>query len=171
MGDLLIVDGYNIIYNWDSLAERAQKELEWSRIELEIILEDYAGYSGKEILLVYDGSAAERSSYVRGQLTVVYTSEEETADQYIERAVQEHKDGKTGIQISVATSDSVEQSVVQGLGAARISAREFKIQIENARGSRQNYVESLPRRSPLESRVDPGIYDKLEKIRRGIKRD
>jgi predicted RNA-binding protein with PIN domain len=169
--DLLIVDGYNIIYNWEELAGRAQQDFEWSRLELIAILEDYAGFSGKDVLLVFDGSAPERSFQRKGPLEIVYTAAEETADQYIERVVQEHKDAGSGVSISVATSDGAQQSMVLGLGASRIPVRELRLMVGRAKAGQRGVAQGLKRRTPLESRVDPGVYEKLEKMRRGIKKD
>ena len=170
MKELLIVDGYNIIYNWESLAQRAQEDMGWARLELMSVLEDYAGFNNIDVLLVFDGyqsAAAERTQEKRGPLTTVYTRADETADQYIERCVQEHKDAQTGVSVSVATSDGVQQSIILGLGAARIPSRELRLLVEAAKGSQRALINATQKRSLLESRVDKNVADKLEKMRRG----
>ena len=170
MKTLLIVDGYNVIHGWPSLALRAQENLEWAREELIGVLEDYAGFAGTDVLLVFDAhmsAAADRTEVTKGPLTIVYTRAEETADQYIERRVQEHKDAQTGVQISVATSDGTEQSLVLGLGAARVPARELRQLVEAAKDRQRGLAGAPQTRSPLESRVTQHVIDKLEAIRRG----
>ena len=170
MKELLIVDGYNVIHGWTPLKSRAQEDLEWAREELVAILEDYAGFCGTDVLLVFDAhlsAAAERSVETKGPLTIVYTRADETADQYIERFVQEQKDAQTGVQISVATSDGTEQSLVLGMGAARVPARELGQLIEAAKARRHGLADAVKARTPLESRVEKHVIDKLEAIRRG----
>lgn len=174
MKELLIVDGYNIIFNWELLSRRAQDDMNWARLELIGILEDYAGFCGINVLLVFDAHqsmAAERTIETKGPLQIVYTRSDETADQYIERCVQEHKDAKSGARISVATSDGAEQSLVLGLGAARVPSRELKQMVESAKNRQRSLIRDSQCRSPLESRVDKDVMDELERIRRGIKED
>ncbi|MFZ5974425.1 MAG: NYN domain-containing protein [Bacillota bacterium] len=175
MKELLIVDGYNIIFNWESLAEKAQEDMEWARLELIQILEDYAGFSGIDVLLVFDAyqnPGAERTRETKGPLTIVYTRSDETADQYIERCVQEHKDAQTDLRISVATSDGVQQSLVLGMGATRVPSRELRLMVEAAKGRQRGIIKTVQKRSAaLENRVDKGVFDKLERIRRGTERD
>jgi len=85
--------------------------------------------------------------------------------------VQEHKDAGSGVSISVATSDGAQQSMVLGLGASRIPVRELRLMVGRAKAGQRGVAQGLKRRTPLESRVDPGVYEKLEKMRRGIKKD
>lgn len=174
MKELLIVDGYNVIYNWEFLAGRAQEDMEWARLELMDILEDYAGFCGISVLLVFDAyqsTAAERTLETRGPLTIVYTRSEETADQYIERCVQEHKDAQAPVRISVATSDGVQQSLILGLGATRVPSRELRLMVEAAKSRQRGVIKTTQKRNLLENRVDKCVIDKLEKIRRGPEKD
>ena len=88
MTPLQIDDGYNIIGAW-SEAEKKGRPLDESRDRLMRQLEDYAGFSGEEILLVFDGYQSERTTTTEekhGDLTLALTRHGETADSYIERA-------------------------------------------------------------------------------------
>ena len=91
MKPLLIVDGYNVIGAW-SEAEKKGWSLDESRDRLMRQLEDYAGFSGEEILLVFDGYQSERTTTTEekhGDLTLIFTRHGETADSYIERAAEQ----------------------------------------------------------------------------------
>ncbi len=135
MKPLLFVDGYNIIGAWGQ-AHKENWPLDISRDKLAHLLEDYAGYTGQEVWLVYDGYKAERptrSVDKRSQITIVYTKHGETADQFIERMCHEMPKYR---QARVATSDATEQTVILGRGATRLSARELlgELQQERSRG-------------------------------------
>lgn len=135
MKPLLYVDGYNIIGAWPQ-ADKENWPLDECRDRLIHLLEDYAGYTGQEVWLVFDGYRTERPLRTiepRKELTVVYTRHGETADHYIERMCQllpKYREAR------VATSDSVEQTLILGRGATRLSAREFwrEVRQERARG-------------------------------------
>lgn len=116
MKPLLIVDGYNVIGAW-SEAEKKGWSLDESRDRLMRQLEDYAGFSGEEILLVFDGYQSERTTTTEekhGNLTLVFTRHGETADSYIERAAAQTPRYR---ELRVATSDGLEQSQVLSSGA------------------------------------------------------
>lgn len=164
---LLIVDGYNIIYYWDYLAKIAQKDFEWARLALINMLEDYAGFSDKDILLVFDGAGTSRDLISKGRVEIVFSKGNETADDYIERRVQEYKDSKEDIYICVATSDWAEQSMVMGLGATRMSARELVKMLNENKSKQREIIGSLKSPSKLESRIQDDVYQELDKIRRG----
>ena len=135
MKPLLYVDGYNIIGAWRE-AERNEWPLDECRDRLTLLLEDYAGYTGQEVWLVFDGHKAARplrSVEPKAGLTLVYTKHGETADQFIERMCQllpKYREAR------VATSDSVEQMLILGRGATRLSARELwrELKAEQSRG-------------------------------------
>lgn len=127
--EYLFVDGYNIINSWEILKELKDIDLESARDKLMEILSEYKHYSGIEIILVFDahmvkGSAGTEIDY-KG-LKVVYTRENDTADHYIEREVNEL--GRIR-RVRVATSDWMEQQIVLGRGGTRISARELEMEI------------------------------------------
>ena len=122
MKPLLYVDGYNIIGAWPD-ANRENWPLDDCRDRLIHLLQDYAGYTGQEVCLVFDGYKADRplrSVETRADLTVVYTRHGETADHYIERMCQQLPKYR---EARVATSDSIEQTLILGRGATRLSAR------------------------------------------------
>lgn len=123
--EIVLVDGYNIIYAWENLARLASRSLYDARDELVRMLANYAGYRKIDLIVVFDAylvrggvGSCERV----GPIHVVYTKEKETADAYIE---------KTSVALAkeyfvrVATSDAIEQMIVLGAGAYRVSASEF----------------------------------------------
>ncbi len=130
--DYLIVDGYNIIFAWDNLKKTASENLDAARSDLINILSNYQGYSGYEIVLVFDaykvkGNRRHSEKYIN--INVVYTQENETADSYIEKLSHDLSEKH---RVKVATSDNAEQMIIFGSGAMRISANELKMNIENA---------------------------------------
>ncbi len=127
--DYLLVDGYNIIFAWDSLKALAADSLDHAREQLMHLLMNYQGYKQCEVILVFDaykckGHGEETEQH--GNITVVYTREAETADSYIERV---SKKLIRGNRVRVATSDALEQLIILGNGAMRISAREFELEM------------------------------------------
>lgn len=119
----LLVDGYNIIFAWSELKELARQDIKAARDRLLDILSNYAGYSDQIVIVVFD---AYRVPQGRGEvyryhnIDVVFTKEAETADLYIEKTA--HKLARNN-RVTVATSDSVEQVIIYGSGAYRLSAR------------------------------------------------
>ena len=127
--EYLLVDGYNIIFAWDELKTIAQKSMDTARQILMDILSNYQGYRGNHVILVFDaykvpGNLGSVSRY--HNIHVVYTKEAETADSYIEKTTysiaRHHK-------VQVATSDNLEQVIILGHGALRISAAELRAQV------------------------------------------
>ena len=137
--EYLLVDGYNIIFAWPELRDLSRDNLEAARGKLMDILCDYQGYRGCHLILVYDaykvkGNPGEVFQY--HNICVVYTKEAQTADQYIERTVHEMREKmpkKGRYLITVATSDALEQMIVWGAGAVRMSAMGLKSAIEQTR--------------------------------------
>lgn len=164
----LIVDGYNIINSWPELRNHAGDSLEDSRDKLIEYLEDYRAYKGIKVILVFDAhmvkGSMEKHEY-HGSVEIVYTKENETADAYIERLVDEV--GRL-YDILVATSDWLEQQVVLGRGAARISARELHSEVMRARkGMRDKYqLRKSSEKHTIENRIGSDVLEKLEKMRR-----
>lgn len=121
----ILVDGYNIIFAWSELKELSNKDLKAARDKLMDILSNYAGYTGEEMILVYDAykvNGGKERIFRYNNIDVVYTREAETADLYIEKAA--HELGKKH-NVTVATSDNVEQVIIFGAGAVRMSALNF----------------------------------------------
>ena len=149
--EYLLVDGYNIIFAWEELNELAKASIDAARNKLMDILSNYQGFIGCTLILVFDaykvkGSQGEVQKY--HNIYVVYTKEAETADQYIEKTT--HEIGRK-YKVTVATSDALEQVIVMGQGAYRISARDFYEEVERTekqireineqqRGGERNYL-------------------------------
>ena len=140
--EYLLVDGYNVIFAWDDLNELAKYNIESARGKLMDILSNYQGYKKMTLILVFDaykvkGNQGEVGMY--HNIHVVYTKEAETADQYIEKTV--HRIGHNG-NVTVASSDGLEQIIIMGAGAHRLSARDLRTEIEHTNGQiRENYLE------------------------------
>ena len=129
--EYLLVDGYNIIIAWDELNALAKDSLEAARHKLMDILCNYQGYQKCNLILVFDayrvpGSPGSIEQY--HNIHVVYTKEAETADMFIEHVT--HEIGK-GRRVRVATSDGMEQIIILGHGALRVSARMFHEEVQN----------------------------------------
>lgn len=121
--EYLLVDGYNIIFAWEELKALAQTDLHGARMRLMDILSNYQGYRRCTVILVFDaykvkGNPGSMERYQN--LYVVYTKEAETADMYIEKTTHEIARDN---QVTVATSDGLEQMIVIGNGATRLSAQ------------------------------------------------
>ena len=126
----LLVDGYNVIFAWKELDELAKHNLDAARSKLMDILCNYQGYHKKEVILVFDaykvkGNPGEVQEY--HNIHVVYTKEVQTADSYIEKATHELAKKHD---VTVVTSDGLEQLIIMGQGARRVSSREFELQIK-----------------------------------------
>lgn len=128
--ELLFVDGYNIINSWGSLKSQSADELEESRRALINILIEFKHYTPEGVVLVFDSYnvKTDRQVIFEEKLIIVYTRELETADHFIERFVEKYAKRK---KIRVATSDRLEQDIILGKGATRISAKELEYEIEN----------------------------------------
>lgn len=127
--EYLLVDGYNIIFSWKELNDLAQDNMDAARFKLMDILSNYQGLKKCIIILVFDaykvkGGVETVQDY--NNIHVVYTKEAETADQYIEKVT--HKIAKQN-HVTVATSDALEQLIILGKGAVRLSANDLKEEI------------------------------------------
>lgn len=149
--EYLLVDGYNIIFAWEDLNELSKINIDSARDKLMDLMCNYQGYIKCELILVFDaykvaGGKGEVFDY--HNIHVVYTREAETADQYIEKFT--HENGKK-YDITVATSDRLEQMIIWGAGAKRMSAlglreqmkaieKEISSQLEQKQVSEKNYI-------------------------------
>lgn len=138
----LLVDGYNIIYAWEDLKELADVNIDAARGKLLDLLCNYQGIKKSELIVVFDayrvkGHDTEILDYQN--IHVVYTKEAETADQYIEKFAHEH--GRK-YDVTVATSDGLEQIIIRGQGCRLLSARELKKDMEEVQKQlRENYLD------------------------------
>ncbi len=141
--DYLLVDGYNIIFAWDDLKKISEDNLDAARGELINRMCNYQGYDGSELILVFDayrvkGKHREVEKYCN--INIVYTKESETADSYIERVTHELSRNH---RVRVATSDGIEQMIILGNGAMRISASEFRKRYDAAERSIKEFIDSM----------------------------
>ncbi len=148
-GDYLLVDGYNIIFAWEELRRLAETNIDSARDKLMDICCNYQGFTGFTLILVYDaykvkGNPGSVMKY--HNIYVVYTKEAETADQYIEKTV--HRMGRE-YQVTVATSDALEQMIIWGEGAVRLSAGGFREAVEAAAGQIRERSPSRPLTVPV----------------------
>ena len=135
--EYLLVDGYNIIFAWEDLRSLAAVNIDSARDRLMDICCNYQGCMGCTLILVFDaykvkGNPGSIQQY--HNIYVVYTKEAETADQYIEKTV--HKLGKKN-RVTVATSDALEQMIIWGEGAVRLSAAGFREAVDTAKSRLQ----------------------------------
>ena len=124
--EVLLIDGYNMIFAWEELSDMADLSLESARNLLIETLCSYQSYWGKRIIVVFDAYRQPGNIGMTENILgveVVYTKEGQTADQYIEKFVLEHV---KKMRITVATSDGLEQMMIFGQGALRMSARELR---------------------------------------------
>lgn len=163
----LLVDGYNIIFAREELAAIAGYSLAAARLKLCDILSDFKGMTLYHIIIVFDAHLVEGgtgSIEPYNNIMVVFTKEAETADNYIERAawkLAQHD------RVIVATSDHLEQIIIIGRGARRISASDLWAEIEQARENiRERYLNRRPvKKNPIESFLDAETARKLDKMR------
>ena len=123
--EFVLVDGYNIIFAWDELKEIGRDSLDAARHVLMNLLCNYQGYRGCNLILVFDAYKVPQnlgSVEKYHNIFIVYTQEAETADSYIERVTYELRGRK---KVRVATSDNLEQLIILGHGAVRVSARSY----------------------------------------------
>lgn len=170
--EYLLVDGYNIIFAWDELKELADDDIGAARTKLMDILCNYQGFTKCRLILVFDayrveGHPGEVLKY--HNIYVVYTKEAETADQYIEKTVREI--GRK-YHVTVATSDRLEQVIILGEGARRLSASDLKEEIAYVEGQiRNTYQEKkMSGRTYLFDSLDDELAEYMEDVRLGRKK-
>ncbi|PHV71534.1 translation elongation factor G [Sporanaerobium hydrogeniformans] len=163
--EYLLIDGYNIIFAWPELKELANENMDGARIKLLEYLCNYQGIRKCQVIVVFDayrvqGHRVEIIDYYN--IHIVYTKEAQTADQYIERFVHDHK---AKYHVTVATSDGLEQVIIRGQGCSLFSARELKEEIEGAhKRMMQAYQEKqIIERNYLSEIVPDEIKQQIEK--------
>ena len=171
---LLIVDGYNVInarrdagFSADSLADARERLID--------ALMDYAGWSGQQVVVVFDAWMSDRTARTeekRGAVTIVYTQKGEIADRYIERLCDdlaidiEYR----RVEVRVASSDALEQTIVLGRGASRMSARELMAEMGQLRAEGiRHTAPARPsmRRSTIGERLPEDVRRRLDELRKG----
>ena len=139
-GEILLVDGYNVIFAWDEWKETVRDNFDAARIQLMDLMCDYAAVTGREVVLVFDaykvkGNPGSAEKYKN--IYVVYTREAQTADAYIEKTTLL---ARSRGRIRVVTSDRPEQLIALGNEALRTSAREFRREVIAVQGSIADYL-------------------------------
>jgi predicted RNA-binding protein with PIN domain len=171
--EYLLVDGYNIINYWNgTVFDFAEDSLEDMRDKLIFMMADYQGYTGSRVILVFDahyvkGNPGSELKY--GKLKVVFTKENYSADNYIERFV--YLNAPTNI-VKVVTGDYLEQRIVLFGGGYRISPDELLADIKLVKARSKEYVGKQPGYSAkrgintIYSNLDKDLADILERIRK-----
>lgn len=167
----LLVDGYNIIFAWEDLNELAKTNIDAARDKLMDILCNYQGFKKCELILVFDaykieGHPVEVMDY--HNIHVVYTKEAETADQYIEKLV--HEIGRK-YEVTVATSDRLEQMIILGEGAKRLSAKDLEqeVLLVNEQIRKEHLQKQQTGKNYLFDQLDEEMAQYMEDIRLGKK--
>lgn len=169
--ECLLVDGYNIIFSWEELNKLAKVNVESARTKLMDILSNYQGYKKMNLILVFDAYRVEGGQgnvQKYHNIYVVYTKEAETADQYIEKTV--HAIGRK-YNVTVATSDALEQVIILGQGGRRMSAHDLEEEIAAMRKEiREQYTEKTGNtKNYLFDHLDDEMSDLMEDVRLGKK--
>ena len=163
--EYLLVDGYNIIFAWPDLQALARSSLEDARKALVELLANFHGFHPCELILVFDAYKVHggigHQEEIQG-IHLVYTKEAETADNYIEKTIRQiarRRDSR----VRVATSDALEQIIILGGGATRVSAREFRAEVEQAKVEIAEILARNNLRSKNASPVALALQKALEK--------
>ena len=160
----VLIDGYNLI---GFLQQDAFARMDLSE-QRDVVIHhaaEYAGYTGYEVLVVFDGHKVKRNPQSierRFGITIVYTRTNQTADMFIERYCQENHAERR--RIRVVTADSLEQSLILSAGALRMPPHEFMEELSRLKEEHQKHAQNRPR-GFLTDRVDPSIRKTLEELR------
>ena len=173
---VLIVDGYNVI-NARRSGSMDSYSLAEARDRLLSELVDYAGYSAQQVVLVFDAWMSDRDRRTEerhGPVTVVYTQKGEIADRYIERLCDDFAADieYRRVEVRVASSDALEQTIVLGRGATRMSARELMYEMKAMRDEGIRHaapMKPVSRRTPIADRLPEDVKRRLDEMRRGAK--
>ncbi|MDE6961834.1 MAG: TetM/TetW/TetO/TetS family tetracycline resistance ribosomal protection protein [Lachnospiraceae bacterium] len=169
--EYLLVDGYNVIFAWEELSELAKTNIDGARGKLMDILCNYQGFRQCSLILVFDAYRVEghrEEVLPYHNIHVVYTREAETADQYIERTA--HEIGRK-YQVTVATSDKLEQIIIRGQGCVMMSARELREEIQRiSQEIRTQYTDRFPgSKNYLFDSLPDELAEQMRQIRLGQK--
>ncbi|MBE3570510.1 MAG: NYN domain-containing protein [Bacillales bacterium] len=168
--NILLVDGYNIIGAWPELQELKKKDLAAARDHLIEKMAEYQGYSGFKVIVVFDAHYVKgvEKRYQNYQVDVVFTRENESADEWIEKKAIELTNIRN--QVYVATSDYTEQWAIFGQGALRISARELLIEMKEIEKKIKKKVKKTQEsKSVSKIFLSDEVAEIFEKWRRGEK--
>lgn len=172
----LLVDGYNVIHANKELSSLAADSLDAARKKLSDALCEFCALSRYRIIAVFDAhmvSGGEGSVTNYRNIKVVFTKEAETADVYIERSAytlsNKNANRANRDKVTVATSDVLEQLIILGSGASRISSEDLWKEIESSKNEMRNkYIKNKPiKKNPFESFLDEETARKLDEMRYG----
>lgn len=166
LDEYLLVDGYNIIFSWSELKTLADDNMDGARAKLMDMLSNYQGIRKCEIIVVFDayrvaGRREEFADY--HNIHLVFTSEAQTADHYIEQFAHKNKDK---YKIIVATSDGLQQMIIRGAGAELLSSRELREEIESANERlKEDYkVQNQSKKSAFEDAISSDDKNKMDHL-------
>lgn len=166
--NVMIVDGYNIIGAWEELQRLKAKDLGQARDRLIDLMAEYQGYTGVRVIIVFDAHfvAGAESKQHKYKLEIIYTKENESADECIEKLITNYKN--VANQVYVATSDYMEQRITFGRGALRKSARELIVELDDINREIDEKVKLHKiKKPPSKITLDEDVLAAFEKIRRG----
>jgi len=168
--DILLVDGYNIIGAWSELKNLKERDLPAARDRLIEKMAEYQAYSGYRVIIVFDAQYVQgtEKKYKNHQVEVIFTKENETADERIERMAISLSNRRT--QVHVATSDFTEQWQIFGQGALRKSARELFLEMVQIEKGIEKRVKKIQEKKPVSKiPISSEVAEIFEKWRRGEK--
>ena len=165
--EYLLVDGYNIIHAWPDLKKFAEGNMDLARIKLLDALASYGGVRHGEIIVVFDAYGVEgrlEEIFKYHNIHVVFTKEAQTADQYIEKFAFDHN---KKYEITVATSDGLQQVIIRGAGCALLSASELREEVERAKEKANHSYHKKQRitRNSLEEVLPSEALEKIENLK------
>jgi uncharacterized protein len=166
--DILLVDGYNIIGAWAELRALKEKDLPAARDRLVEMMADYQAFTGYRVIIVFDAHYVKgtEKKYHNFKIEIIFTKENESADERIEKLAIQLNNRKT--QIHVATSDFTEQWSIFGQGALRKSARELFIEVQGIDRKIEKSVQKIQEQRPLTKiKLSSEVAEIFEKWRRG----
>jgi predicted RNA-binding protein with PIN domain len=169
--DLLIVDGYNFIFNFFKAGKLKGKKLEGIKEKLVADLAAYNSQKDYEVIVVFDASKSrnrERSSFFRDDIEIIHSCSGETADTVIEELVSRWSPDR---RIVVVTSDYSQQKVIFGKNTTRRSSREFGLELEALRNDISGRILKEKKKTkkafyPIERRLDPETRKKISDYRK-----
>ncbi|CAH0347494.1 putative protein YacP [Bacillus sp. CECT 9360] len=168
MMNILLVDGYNIIGAWPELRELKDRDLSAARDRLIERMAEYQAFTGFRVIIVFDAHFVQgiERKYENYKIEIIFTKENETADERIEKLASDLNNIKT--QVHVATSDYTEQWVIFGQGALRKSARELLNEMNHIDREIEKNVKKTTKKKPA-SKIDltDEMAEIFEKWRRG----
>ncbi|MBS2967315.1 NYN domain-containing protein [Metabacillus sp. KIGAM252] len=166
--NILLVDGYNIIGAWPELRVLKKDYFEQARDLLIQKMAEYQAFTKYRVIIVFDAHLVKgiEKKHRNYRVEVIFTKENETADERIEKLASELNDIRT--QIHVATSDYTEQWAIFGQGALRKSARELLNEMEAIEKSIKKKVKRMENeRPPSKISLSEDVIKTFEKWRRG----